>query len=119
MRIGICAIMAPWDLPYVKEWAEYHAYIGVTDILLFLNNWKPEEVDKLGTLLVSLPPKCQVRIVRDFDGKVMQLPAYNQGVAIMASLGIDWCAFIDLDEFIKVRSTRSLKDILSDHNQNP
>lgn len=37
----------------------------------------------------------------------------------MASLGIDWCAFIDLDEFIKVRSTRELKDILSDYAQTP
>lgn len=47
------------------------------------------------------------------------MPAYNQGTSIMYALGIDWCAFIDIDEFIKVRSTRTLKDILSDHNQNP
>jgi hypothetical protein len=105
--------MAPWDLPYVQEWAEYHAYIGVTDILLFLNNWKPHEVEQLGTLLVSLPPKCQVRIVKHFDGKAMQVAAYNQGLAIMTALGVEWCAFIDLDEFLKIRSTRKLWEILN------
>lgn len=112
MKIGICAIMAPWDLPYVKEWAEYHAYIGITDILLFLNNWKEEEVEELRRLLVPLAPKCQVRIVKGFDGKAMQVAAYNQGMAIMTALGIDWCAFIDLDEFLKIRSTRTLEQIL-------
>lgn len=34
-------------------------------------------------------------------------------------LNLDWCAFLDGDEFIKVRSDRSLEEILSDFKDYP
>ena len=118
MKTGICAIAADWELPYIMEWLEYHIAIGIDNFLVFLNDWEQEKVKKLEELIrMKGFPENTVRLVKDFNGKVMQLPAYNQGMAIMTSLGIDWCAFIDIDEFIKVRSSRSLKDILSDHGE--
>lgn len=42
MKIGIVAIVGPHDLPYVKEWLEYHWALGITDAFLFLNDWRDE-----------------------------------------------------------------------------
>ena len=53
------------------------------------------------------------------NGSPMQLPAYNQGINLASSLGVDWCAFIDADEFIKIRSDRTLESILADYHDYP
>ena len=42
MKIGIVAMVGPHDLPYVKEWLEYHCGMGITDVFLFLNDWDDE-----------------------------------------------------------------------------
>ena len=34
-------------------------------------------------------------------------------------LNLDWCAFLDGDEFIKIRSDRTLEQILSDYKDYP
>ena len=43
MKIGIVAIIGQLDMPYVKEWLEYHYAIGVNEVWLFMNDWNPIE----------------------------------------------------------------------------
>ena len=120
MKTGICAIAADWELPYIMEWIEYHIAIGIDNFLLFLNDWEQENVKKLEELIrLKGFPKNTIRLVKDFNGQKMQLAAYNQGLAIMTALGIDWCAFIDIDEFIRMRDGRKFKEFLSDFNLCP
>lgn len=114
MRIGIVAIISPLDLPYAREWLDYHFAIGASDIWLFLNDWSEEQERDMDKIQTDFPNG--LHLVRKFNGKVKQLPAYNIGIQAASCEGIDWCAFIDLDEFIKVRSNRRLADVLAEHS---
>lgn len=105
MKIGIVAIVGPHDLPYVKEWLEYHWALGMTDAFLFLNDWRDEQVAELEKLIGTIP--IYVRMIR-FDGLAKQLEADNIGIKLCLEQGIDWAAFIDVDEFLRIRSTRTL-----------
>lgn len=119
MKIGIVAIMSPLDLPYVKEWIEYHYAIGVSDIWIFMNDWNPVEELKMDKI-EGYFGKHRLHLQRHWDGPRMQLPSYNFGMKLASEAGIDWCAFIDIDEFIRVRSRgRTLEEILAKHRGLP
>ena len=117
MKTCIAGIIAPFDIPYCREWIEYHMLLGIDEFILTLNDFSEEQETQIRRLIDSIDG-ARVRLLK-MDGPRMQVPSYNQMLAIAYSLGADWCGFFDLDEFIKVRSTRKLKDILSDFGQYP
>ena len=55
MKIGIVAIISPLDIPYVKEWLEYHCQMGITDAFMFLNEWTDEQELELDKLIRTIP----------------------------------------------------------------
>lgn len=65
MKIGIVAIISPLEIPYIKEWLEYHCEMGITDAFLFLNDWTDEQAGELDKLIRAIP--IYVRKIR-FDG---------------------------------------------------
>lgn len=53
------------------------------------------------------------------DGKAMQLPCNNLCLQYAMSSQNDWIFLIDVDEFLRVRSDRTLEQILNEHEEHP
>ena len=118
MRIGICAIASPLEIPYLREWFEHHQAMGVNEFILFLNDWTPVDMVVFNKLFWKEMNEGIVKAHR-LDGVAMQMPAYNAGTIMANQQNLDWCAFIDIDEFLTIRSDRTLEDILSDFSDIP
>ena len=111
MRIGICAIAKNED-DYIDEWIRYHLKLGVDQICIFQNNWRYS-----GPFTESFHVHWYAQ-----DGEVQQLNAYNRFLhnANLSIQELDWCAFIDVDEYICVRDvSRSFQDILEEFQAYP
>lgn len=108
--IAICAIAKDEDL-YIDEWIRYHLKLGIDDIYIFQNNW---------TYSGSMTEHFGVHFYSQ-DGEVQQLPAYNRflGNKQMWIREHDWVAFIDIDEFICMRSKVSLLEVLQMRRECP
>ena len=103
----ICAI-AKNENAYLYEWAEYHLSLGFSHIYVYDNNdVDGERVDDVfaNTEIVS---KISVFDVR--GEKFVQKKVYNE---FYAKACFDWCAFIDIDEFITLRKLKSILEYLS------
>ena len=111
MRIGICAIAKDENF-YIDEWIRYHLKLGVDQICIFQNNWRYS-----GPFTENFHVHWYAQ-----DGEVQQLNAYNRFLhnANLSIQELDWCAFIDIDEYICVRDvSRSFQDILEEFQAYP
>ena len=111
MRIGICAIAKNED-DYIDEWIRYHLKLGVDQICIFQNNWRYS-----GPFTENFHVHWYAQ-----DGEVQQLNAYNRFLhnTNLNIYELDWCAFIDVDEYICVRDvSRSFQDILEEFQAYP
>ena len=111
MRIGICAIAKNEDF-YIDEFIRYHLKLGVDQICIFQNNWRYS-----GPFTENFHVHWYAQ-----DGEVQQLNAYNRFLhnANLSIQELDWCAFIDVDEYICVRDvSRSFQDILEEFQAYP
>ena len=111
MRIGICAIAKDED-GYIDEWIRYHLKLGVDQICVFANNWRYS-----GPFTENFHVHWYAQ-----DGEVQQLNAYNRFLhnANLSIQELDWCAFVDVDEYICVRDvSRSFQDILEEFQAYP
>ena len=116
MRNVICAI-AKLENDYIYEWASYHLGIGFSHIYIYDNN----EIDGERIQDVfsgsSISDSVTVINVRGQRGK--QLEVYNK---CYQDYDFDWCAFIDIDEFItfsQESGITSIEQLLlrhADHN---
>ena len=111
MRIGICAIAKDENF-YIDEFIRYHLKLGVDQICIFQNNWRYS-----GPFTENFHVHWYAQ-----DGEVQQLNAYNRFLhnANLSIQELDWCAFIDIDEYICVRDvSRSFQDILEEFQAYP
>ena len=111
MRIGICAIVKDENF-YIDEWIRYHLKLGVDQICIFQNNWRYS-----GPFTENFHVHWYAQ-----DGEVQQLNAYNRFLhnTNLSIQELDWCAFIDVDEYICVRDvSRSFQDILEEFQAYP
>lgn len=58
------------------------------------------------------------------DGPRMQFPAFNHMTALSWDTDLDWVAFLDIDEFLKIRphqdgTARTLEQVLADFSDIP
>ncbi len=93
MNTVICAI-AKYENDYIAEWVRYHINLGFDHIYIYDNN----EIDgeRIEDVIPSdLNEKVSVLDVR--GKKYMQKIVYNE---CYRTFDFDWCAFIDIDEFI-------------------
>ena len=111
MKIGICAIAKDENF-YIDEWIRYHLKLGVDQICIFQNNWRYS-----GPFTENFHVHWYAQ-----DGEVQQLNAYNRFLhnTNLSIQELDWCAFVDVDEYICVRDvSRSFQDILEEFQTYP
>lgn len=100
VQLAVCAIASPLEKKYIDEWLEWHRKIGVQRFYIATNNW---------TMHGILNDVIAVRA----DGRDMQRRWYTHFAREM-SRDVDWCAFIDIDEFIKPDADTPLRQMLSE-----
>ena len=94
MNVAICAI-AKLENNYLYEWAEYHLGIGFSHVFLFDNN--DVDGEKIQDVFNGTPIADEITIMDVRGQKCKQLEVYNY---CYNGFDFDWCAFIDIDEFI-------------------
>ncbi|MFI5158164.1 MAG: glycosyltransferase family 92 protein [Sphingobacteriales bacterium] len=105
IEVAICCIVK--DEPYLYEWVEYHAAIGVTQFYIYDNGSTTPVNETLERFINS----DLVKVV-SFSGIEMQLRAYEHCLEHYGPL-CKWIAFIDADEFIVPKTlTGNLPDFL-------
>ena len=114
LKITICAI-AKNEEKYIEDWIKYHYELGFDSITIYDNN-VPEkygEVEKLvyNSKKLTDDMKSNTKII-DATGKSgFQIKAYNEHYK---RGDFDWCAFIDIDEFITLYKWKNIHEMLND-----
>jgi len=115
-EVTICAIYNDDDLPYMKEWIQFHKKQGVQHIYLY-NNGKPNN----STNFKRYIKKKYVEVTEwNFPGKnvnewnKIQCDAYMDCINKIKTK-TRWCAFIDTDEFLFSPSAKKLKKALKNY----
>lgn len=102
MRVALVCIAKNED-NYIDEWVNYHHKLGFDHIFIYQNDWRlKKNYDKVTCF--------------KFDGYLQQLPAYNHFINTQF-YNWDWVAFFDVDEFLVLKKTNSIKDFLSNYSQ--
>lgn len=99
--IAVCAIMKN-EARHLGEWIAYHRSIGVEHFYLYDNG----STDGTAALLADLVRRGIVTY-RFWPRRPGQIEAYDDFAAQDAARW-EWCAFIDLDEFISVEEAEPL-----------
>lgn len=106
----ICAI-AKKENDYIREWVEYHFKIGFDKIYLWDNN--DPKGERFEYVINDYIQNEKVIIIDCRGKKYFQRPAYTQFYKIYSTT-FDWCAFIDIDEFIFLNRHINITDYLSE-----
>lgn len=110
----ICAI-AKEENEYIREWVEYHLKIGFDKIYLWDNN--DEKGERFEYVIDDYIQNEKVVILDCRGKKYFQRPAYNQFYKHYSTT-FDWCAFIDIDEFIFLNKYKNIERYLSEQIPN-
>lgn len=103
MNIVICVI-AKNENRYIKDFCEYHLSLGFDHIYIFDNNDVPEIHNVIqNTDKITVTPFKK-------DNLFQQTLLYNE---FMKTYDFDWCAFIDVDEFITLNKHKNIHDFVS------
>ena len=113
MKVCICAI-AKNENNYIREWVEWHKNIGISKIFLYDNNDMDGErfEDVINDYIESNFVEV-ISLLRGVSTGNRQSNAYIDCYKNKC-LDYDWCAFIDIDEFINTNG-EDISAILSDN----
>ncbi len=101
--LGICAIVKN-EGPYIHEWLAYHRAIGVERFTIYHNASTDNTLEEIRRFPYPVD-------IIDWPGEAPQVRAYRDMLAERRHYA-EWCAFIDVDEFLTPRAERSVADIL-------
>lgn len=112
MNVGICAL-AKYENEYINDWVKYHIGIGFDHIWLFDNNEQdyPYVGRRIDEDLKDKVTIINYRMHQNLD-TTPNVPCYNNFIECWSE-GLDWCAFIDIDEFITMDNYTNVKDWLA------
>lgn len=102
----ICAI-AKCEEDYIKDWVEWHLNLGFDHIYVYDNSDTEEKALKnyyINEKLTYIP-------VYGVHENMFQIKCYNE---FYNSHTFDWCAYIDIDEYIVLEKWENIKDFLND-----
>lgn len=108
----ICAIVKD-EHRYIREWALYHRGIGFDRIIIYDNNSHKPYDSELGDLIDD--GFIEIRNWSDTSPS-RQLNAYNDFVHSSEWLPGEWCAFIDVDEFICFDNVQTISEFVRLYN---
>ena len=91
-QVSICSIFKN-EGKYIQEWIEYHKLIGVEHFYLYDN----DSTDDISILQQYIDDG--IITLNHVSGQAQQMPAYNHFIQTYKE-ETEWCAIIDLDEFI-------------------
>lgn len=109
--ISVLVCIAKKENRYIREWVEYHKILGFNKIVIYDNN--DVNGERFNDVIQDYIDKRFVDII-DFRGKkICQLEAYEHAYK-KYSLGYDWLAFFDCDEFLTFYdNTLTINEFLS------
>ena len=116
--IHICAIAKNEDR-YIEDWLKYHFELGFTHITIYDNNILERKGD-LRRLIdnskkLTKKMKKNVEIIDVLSQVGIQIQAYQN---YHDTHKFDWCAFIDIDEYIELGAWDTINEMLNDNRFN-
>lgn len=97
MKIGICA-QAKWENSYINEWVKYHLNNGYDIIYLYDNNNIEDEY--VGNFIEKeYLDRVKIIDIRGKNSLTKEFVVYNKWFKEYKD-DVDWCTFIDIDEFV-------------------
>jgi len=116
MKIG-AVLCARNETHIIEEWVAHHLAIGVGRIHVFDHMSSDGTREKLERIHAN-EPGVTVQTWNP-DATVVQSLAYDRGLVLMTEEEVDWCAFIDADEFISngAASSETLETMLARHSE--
>ena len=87
-----------------QEWVEYHQLLGITRMYIYDNN---------STIDLKIIINDNLIIYHKMDGNRIQSKSYDMCLNSYGALH-SWLVFIDLDEFIVLKSKKNLIEYLHD-----
>ena len=111
MNCVICAI-AKNENAYLYEWAKYHLSLGFSMIHIYDNNETSGEAISDVFSGSDIQNKIVIHNVRGKN--YVQKKVYQE---CYTTEEFDWCAFIDVDEFITLSAYNTIQDYLSSLSQ--
>ena len=107
MNNVICAIAKNENL-YINDWVNWHLNLGFDKIYLYDNN--DITTPFVGDFIEQID-KIKIIDVRGMHEQSFQIKCYNE---FYNSHEFDWCAFIDIDEFIILNKWKNIQEFVSD-----
>lgn len=104
MKTTICVVAKNED-NYIDEWLDYHFKIGFTDIFVYQNDWRYKG-DFINDKRLHL---------KDADGLIDKKDIWNDFIQKYYN-EYNWVAFIDVDEFIGIKTHQSIDQFLSNYS---
>jgi hypothetical protein len=101
------ATMARNEAPYLLEWIAYYRLLGFGQITIYDNNSN----DGSGRILEALSAAGIVNAVRWKDRDRKQAKAYEHAARRLRRF-VEWCLFIDMDEFLVLDPSLGLDDLV-------
>ena len=112
MNCVICAI-ARYEDTYLYEWASYHIGLGFKHIYLYDNNDLGS--NSVSTIFSGSAIESNITVINVQGRRHCQKEVYNE---CYHQFPFDWCAFIDIDEFITLDNNYSeIQQFIFDKSQ--
>jgi hypothetical protein len=110
----VCAIVSAEEM-YIDEWIDYHLGLGFSHIFIYDNS---DEFD-LGHGWLGRRTRLQNSVtINHLPGAGMQMLAYKQCLKQYVNpQGHAWVSFLDVDEFLVLKSHTNVVSFLLDHRK--
>jgi cellulose synthase/poly-beta-1,6-N-acetylglucosamine synthase-like glycosyltransferase len=113
-NIKVCVItVAKNENEWIEEWIKYHFNLGFDRIIIIDNNSEENKTIYDDDRVEIIPERIQFGDNWGMGGGT-QPQLLNKALDVVKSEKIDYCASIDVDEFIELRKHNNIKEFIYD-----